>query len=101
VEDYCYRNPAATDSLGNTECDWYGVDVNVVTGDIRQYAGEYDLILSNPPWQKVGTGRLSPIDSRNLRPNRIILYYAGFVICSKEKLEARGKSIDNLSKLPR
>lgn len=34
--------------------------------DLRQHQGQYDLILANPPWQKLGTGLLSPQIAKNL-----------------------------------
>ncbi|MCB5252854.1 MAG: methyltransferase [Candidatus Cloacimonadaceae bacterium] len=42
------------------------VDIAWQTQDLKQHRGEYDLIVSNPPWQKLGSGILSPSESRNL-----------------------------------
>lgn len=70
-----------------------GVDVNVVTGDIRQCAGEYDLILSNPPWQKVGTGRLSPRDSRNLSRIELSCTMQDLLYAVKRNLKPEGRAL--------
>lgn len=42
------------------------VDISFRVQDLKQHQGEYDLIISNPPWQKLGSGLMSPSQSRNL-----------------------------------
>lgn len=42
------------------------VDIAWQIQDLKQHQGKYDLIISNPPWQKLGSGILSPSESRNL-----------------------------------
>ncbi|MCB5262012.1 MAG: methyltransferase [Candidatus Cloacimonetes bacterium] len=42
------------------------LEISFQTQDLRQHQGEYELILANPPWQKVGSGLMSPSQSRNL-----------------------------------
>lgn len=48
-----------------------GVKFDVVTGDIRDCKAvlkyqAYDLVYSNPPWIKAGSGKISPVESRAL-----------------------------------
>lgn len=42
------------------------VDIAWQIQDLKQHRGEYDLIIANPPWQKLGSGLMSPSESRNL-----------------------------------
>ncbi len=42
------------------------LDIRFYHQDLRTHEGSYDLILANPPWQKEGSGLLSPRISRNL-----------------------------------
>lgn len=42
------------------------LDISFCHRDLREHSGKYDLILANPPWQKAGTGLLSPHLSKNL-----------------------------------
>jgi tRNA1(Val) A37 N6-methylase TrmN6 len=42
------------------------VDITFQVQDLKQHQGEYELIIANPPWQKLGSGIMSPSESRNL-----------------------------------
>ncbi|MDP3114979.1 MAG: methyltransferase [Candidatus Cloacimonadaceae bacterium] len=44
------------------------VSVSLINSDIRTFTADEkaDLIVSNPPWQKSGSGILSPFDSKNI-----------------------------------
>ncbi|MDD2543935.1 MAG: methyltransferase [Candidatus Cloacimonetes bacterium] len=42
------------------------LDIDFHCADLREYEGVYDLIVTNPPWQKQGSGLLSPHPQRNL-----------------------------------
>lgn len=44
------------------------LEISFEVGDLRDYHSleQFDLIVSNPPWQKAGTGLLSPHHSKNL-----------------------------------
>jgi len=53
---------------GNLEANSFDAS-GIVTGDLRQHrgifaAGEFDLVLSNPPYFPVGSGAEAPLDSR-------------------------------------
>ena len=53
-------------SLARENARACAVEADFETQDLRLHRGQYDLILSNPPWQKVGTGMLSPLAAKNL-----------------------------------
>lgn len=40
--------------------------IEILQQDLRKTEGSYDLILSNPPWRKLGSGKMSSYSSRNL-----------------------------------
>lgn len=42
------------------------VQIDFQAQDLKQHRGEYDLIIANPPWQKLGSGIMSPSKARNL-----------------------------------
>jgi tRNA1Val (adenine37-N6)-methyltransferase len=42
------------------------LDISFRQEDLRAHSGSYDLILANPPWQKAGSGMLSPHMTKNL-----------------------------------
>jgi len=44
-------------------CD---LQIEILHNDLRETEGSYDLILSNPPWRKLGSGKMSSFSSRNL-----------------------------------
>lgn len=43
-----------------------GLQIDVHQQDLRKLEGNYDLIISNPPWRKLGSGMMSNYPSRNL-----------------------------------
>lgn len=52
--------------LANANAQTCAVDISFSHQDLREQQGRYDLILANPPWQKVGSGLLSPHAAKNL-----------------------------------
>jgi tRNA1(Val) A37 N6-methylase TrmN6 len=52
--------------LAQANAEGCKVDISFLVQDLKQHQGEYDLIISNPPWQKLGSGIMSPSLSRNL-----------------------------------
>ncbi len=52
--------------LARANAESCNVDIDFQVQDLKQHQGEYDLIISNPPWQKLGSGIMSPSESRNL-----------------------------------
>ena len=62
--------------------------------DLRTYTSvdKYDLIVSNPPWQKIGTGRESPYLSRNLSRIEIAATAEDIVLCIGRNLTDRGSA---------
>jgi len=54
--------------LASYNCNLLNLDIKIAMDDLRTFKGEimYDLIIANPPYKKVGTGRLSPYKRNNL-----------------------------------
>jgi len=55
----------------NVEANGLENRVRVICGDLREHrklfkAGEYDLVVSNPPYFPVGRGGVSPVEERDL-----------------------------------
>lgn len=61
--------------------------------DLRRHQGEYDLILANPPWQKAGCGRLSPLESRNLSRIELACDMKDILACIRRCLAPRGTAL--------
>lgn len=61
--------------------------------DLREFEGKYDLILGNPPWQKTGSGRLSPLGSRNLSRIELGCSMADILACVKRCLAPGGSAL--------
>ncbi|HHV37623.1 MAG TPA: methyltransferase domain-containing protein [Candidatus Cloacimonetes bacterium] len=52
--------------LARTNAALSEVEIEFLVSDIAEHNGKYDLIISNPPWRKKGSGMLSPHHSRNI-----------------------------------
>jgi tRNA1(Val) A37 N6-methylase TrmN6 len=71
------------------------VRVNFMPFDLRDYDSgqKYDLIVSNPPWQKHGTGRQSNYPSRNISRHEISCAVPDVLNCAKRNLHPAGALI--------
>lgn len=53
-------------ALAQANAEACKVDIAFQVQDLKQHQGEYELIIANPPWQKLGSGIMSPSEARNL-----------------------------------
>lgn len=68
--------------------------VEAVRADIRGFAGgvgEFDLVVSNPPFRRTGTGRLSPGDERARARHEIELTLGELLKTASGLLRNRGR----------
>lgn len=72
-----------------------GVSVNFKLSDLRDYdaADKYDLIVSNPPWQKHGTGRQSKYAGRNISRHEVFCTMGDVLDCVQRNLSQAGGAI--------
>lgn len=72
-----------------------GAKVAFLNRDLRQFADElgFDLIISNPPWQKAGSGRYSPRTSRNTSRFETHCTMEDVLACAKRNLAPSGEAV--------
>jgi tRNA1(Val) A37 N6-methylase TrmN6 len=68
--------------------------INVIKGDFRSFLSEekYDLIIANPPYQKVGFGRQSPYLRTNLAKFELTCKMENVFIALKQNLSVNGEA---------
>ncbi len=78
--------------LSNTESMNERFDVTCT--DLRRFTAndKFDLIVSNPPFYKEGTGRLSPSESRNISRFEIACKMDDVIVCIDRNLKPEGKA---------
>ncbi len=83
LSDLCYGN---TKPMRNR--------FEVLCTDLKQYKDDnyFDLIVSNPPFYKEGTGRLSPSESRNISRFEIACTMDDIVRCIERNLGKSGRA---------
>lgn len=72
-----------------------GVSICFRQSDLRGFTSSqpYDLILANPPWQKSGSGRLSPHQSRNLSRFELLCTLSDVLDCLNRNLTPQGTAL--------
>lgn len=72
-----------------------GVSVHFMLFDLRDYdaAEKYDLIVSNPPWQKHGTGKQSKYAGRNISRHEVFCTMGDVLDCVQRNLSPAGEAI--------
>ena len=70
--------------------------INIIHGDIKNIDtsdtnGEADIIVSNPPYKKKGSGRLNPDSQKAIARHEITLDIDILFKCSKKLLKEKGK----------
>jgi tRNA1(Val) A37 N6-methylase TrmN6 len=80
--------------IAQYNCQSLGLDIKVITGDIKDYQanGKYDLILANPPYLKLGQGRLSPSHRRNLAKFELACRMSDVFTCVKRNMAEAGQA---------
>lgn len=71
------------------------VDVRFLEADLNTYQNPepFDLILSNPPWQKRFLGRPSPQPSREISRRELLCDLEGVLRCVKRNLCPQGNAL--------
>ena len=70
--------------------------IHIVHGDLRQvtqlfHAGEFDVVCSNPPYRKIGTGRINPDDEQALARHEISCQLSDLLAACKYLVKPGGK----------
>ncbi len=84
----CAKNNIITNKLENS--------INIIHGDIKNIHtsdtnGKADIIVSNPPYKKKGSGRLNPDSQKAIARHEITLDIDMLFKCSKKLLKEKGK----------
>lgn len=71
--------------------------IHIVHGDLRQVAqlfraGEFDAVCSNPPYRKVGTGRINPDDEQAIARHEISCQLRDLLAACKYLVKPGGKA---------
>lgn len=71
------------------------VNIPFHSGDMRSFTASlpYDLIVSNPPWLPPGSGKTSPIQTRNLSRFELLGGLADVLACVKRNLAPAGQAL--------
>jgi len=69
--------------------------INFVHGDLRTYQADtgFDVIVSNPPWQKLGGGLLSPLYERAVSRSEVLCTLADVLDSCRRNLAEAGEII--------
>lgn len=72
-----------------------GVNPHFILGDLRtfQAAQAYDLVVSNPPWQKQGSGIPSKHQARNISRCELFCTMQDLLECLKRNLADAGEAV--------
>jgi tRNA1Val (adenine37-N6)-methyltransferase len=70
--------------------------VHIVHGDLKQVsrlfrAGEFDVLCSNPPYRKVGTGRMNPGTEQAIARHEIACQLSDLLTAAKYLIKPAGK----------
>jgi tRNA1(Val) A37 N6-methylase TrmN6 len=81
--------------LARQNAERLSVKLEVVTGDIRECRAvlnyqAYDLVYSNPPWVKAGSGIVSPVHGRALSRQEIACTMTDVLLCLEWTLAQTG-----------
>ncbi len=70
------------------------VNVKSINADLKTYnpLNKYDLIVSNPPWQKQNSGLLSPSYLKNISRHEILCTMEDLLLMIKRSLNPSGKA---------
>jgi tRNA1(Val) A37 N6-methylase TrmN6 len=82
-------------SLSETNAIRTGVQCSFINADLRQHKGSlrhggYQLIYSNPPWVKAGTGMVSPDEARAISRQEITCTLKDILSCLEWCLSTEG-----------
>lgn len=71
------------------------VEPHFILGDLRTFraAEAYDLVVSNPPWQKQGSGIPSQYPARNISRSEILCTLQDLLDCLKRNLADAGEAV--------
>lgn len=87
MADHAKKNAAA--NTLDSQIKIIHKDINIVkTEDL---GGRVDLVVSNPPYKKRGTGRLNPNSQKAIARHEITLDINQLFLCAGRLLKARGK----------
>lgn len=80
--------------LAEYNCDLQAINIQIKEGDLRNLQSDekYDLIIANPPYQKVGSGRQSPYLRTNLAKFELTCRMEDVFIALKKNLSINGEA---------
>jgi tRNA1Val (adenine37-N6)-methyltransferase len=70
--------------------------IHIIHGDLKQIsrwfrAGEFDVLCSNPPYRKVGTGRMNPETEQAIARHEIACQFSDLLTAAKYLIKPGGK----------
>ncbi len=70
-----------------------GLKIAFHEGDICSFTHPYDLIVSNPPWRPLGSGKPSPSEARNISRFELLCSMSDVLACVKRNLSPSGDAL--------
>lgn len=86
---------AELDDLAAQNCLKLGLGCRFILGDFREFRSQleyrgFDLIYSNPPWIRAGSGKISPDEARALSRQEVSCTMKDILICMDWSLAPEG-----------
>ena len=81
--------------LAQRNSDECGTQIDWLCNDLKAYFAEepFDLIVANPPWQKPGSGLLSPHQSKSISRVELLCSLADVLGCVWRNLSPNGTAL--------
>lgn len=79
--------------LARQNAERCGLSLDIRCADLRQAQGQYDLVFSNPPWRKMNSGLMSPLQTRNISRFEISCTMPDLLQTIKRILKPTGKAV--------
>jgi len=75
-------------------CKLLNLDIDIIKGDFRDFRSDikYDLIIANPPYKRVGSGRMSPNMSNNIAKFELTCKMLDVFVAIKKNLIQNGEA---------
>ncbi len=80
--------------LAQYNCNLLKLKIDVIQEDLRKYTSQnkYDLIIANPPYVKMGQGRMSPVARRNQAKFEVTCTMEDVFACVERNINDRGQA---------
>jgi tRNA1Val (adenine37-N6)-methyltransferase len=80
--------------LASYNCNLLDININIIDGDLREFINKpkYDLIIANPPFKKVGSGKLSPTARTNMAKFELTCTMEDVLLALKRNISQNGEA---------